>query len=100
MGIINTLIIVLIAIVLSNSGHDALAKNLKSITLTPIGRYNAGGGIERAEIAAYDPATRRVFAINPAQSRLDVLDLSRSWNFSCLLSGGLIALRLKTAWSR
>ena len=55
---------------------QALAKNAKSISLTPVGRYTAGGGIERAEIAAYDAATRRIFAINPTESRLDVLDVS------------------------
>ncbi len=31
---------------------------------------------ERAEIAAYDPATRRIFGINPSQTRVDVLDIS------------------------
>ena len=45
------------------------------ITLTPIGRYSAGPGIERAEIAAYDPTTRRIFSINPTLSRVDVLDI-------------------------
>jgi DNA-binding beta-propeller fold protein YncE len=48
----------------------------KSITLTQIGRYSAGAGGTRAEIAAYDPATKRLFAINAAQFRLDVLDIS------------------------
>jgi 2',3'-cyclic-nucleotide 2'-phosphodiesterase / 3'-nucleotidase / 5'-nucleotidase len=48
----------------------------KSITLTQIGRYSAGAGGTRAEIAAYDPATKRIFAINAAQFRLDVLDIS------------------------
>ena len=55
---------------------ESLAKNAKSISLTPVGQYNAGGGIERAEIAAYDSATRRIFAINPTELRLDVLDVS------------------------
>ena len=54
----------------------AQAKKEKSITLTQIGRYEAGAGGTRAEIAAYDPATKRLFAINAAQFRLDVLDLS------------------------
>jgi DNA-binding beta-propeller fold protein YncE len=51
------------------------AKRSKQITLTQIGRYLAGG-IERAEIAAYDPATKQIFSINPAESRIDVLDIS------------------------
>ena len=56
--------------------HEAIAKNNKAITLTPIGRYSAGAGGTRAEIAAYDPATKRIFAINLALLRVDVLDLS------------------------
>jgi DNA-binding beta-propeller fold protein YncE len=50
----------------------------KDITLTQIGRYEAGTCIPsctRAEIAAYDPATKRLFAINANQVRLDVLDI-------------------------
>ena len=48
----------------------------QGITLTAIGRYSAGAGGTRAEIAAYDPATQRLFAINAAQGRIDVLDIS------------------------
>lgn len=48
----------------------------EGITLTAIGRYSAGAGGTRAEIAAYDPATQRLFAINADQSRIDVLDIS------------------------
>ncbi len=54
----------------------ANAKQPKQISLTPIGRYSAGPGIERAEIAAYDPATRQIFSINPTLARVDVLDIS------------------------
>jgi hypothetical protein len=54
----------------------AEAKQPKQITLTSIGRYSAGPGIESAEIAAYDPATQRIFSINPTLSRVDVLDIS------------------------
>lgn len=54
----------------------AQAEKEKSITLTQIGRYSAGTGGTRAEIAAYDPATKRLFAINAAQFRIDVLDIS------------------------
>jgi Choice-of-anchor I domain len=53
----------------------AHAKQPKQITLTPIGRYNAGG-MESAEIAAYDPATKRIFSINPTLAQVDVLDIS------------------------
>jgi hypothetical protein len=51
-------------------------KKHKDISLTQIGRYDAGRGGTRAEIAAYDPATKRLFAINANQVRLDVLDIS------------------------
>src|SRR4030095_16008203 len=54
----------------------ANAKQPKQISLTPIGRYSAGPGSERAEIAAYDPATRQIFSINPTLARVDVLDIS------------------------
>jgi hypothetical protein len=50
------------------------AKQPKQITLTPIGRFSAGPA--GAEIAAYDPATRRIFSINPGASRIDVLDIT------------------------
>jgi 2',3'-cyclic-nucleotide 2'-phosphodiesterase / 3'-nucleotidase / 5'-nucleotidase len=56
------------------------AKDQKSITLNQIGRYSAGvstvSGEPRTEIAAYDPASKRLFSINLNQARLDVLDLS------------------------
>jgi 2',3'-cyclic-nucleotide 2'-phosphodiesterase / 3'-nucleotidase / 5'-nucleotidase len=55
----------------------------REITLTQIGRYEAGTctpACTRAEIAAYDPATRRLFAINANQLRLDVLDISTPIN--------------------
>jgi hypothetical protein len=52
----------------------ANAKQPKQISLTPIGRYSAGP--EGAEIAAYDPATRRIFSINPGSFQVDVLDIS------------------------
>ncbi|HSE87671.1 MAG TPA: alkaline phosphatase, partial [Candidatus Binatia bacterium] len=55
---------------------EAQAKQPKQITLTLISRYNAGPGIESAEIAAYDPATKRIFSINPTLARVDVLDIS------------------------
>jgi hypothetical protein len=56
-----------------------VAKEDKQITLTAIGRYDARSvvtDIERAEIAAYDPNTRRIFSINPTLFRIDVLDIS------------------------
>ena len=49
----------------------------KDISLTPLGVYRTGvfdqGG---SEIAAYDPQTRRVFAVNLRDQRIDVLDMS------------------------
>ena len=66
---------------LAAAPNQAQAKNEKAISLTPIGRYSAGPStsqpvLPRAEIAAYDPATNRLFAINADQSRIDVLDIS------------------------
>lgn len=58
----------------------AQASDLKSITLTQIGRYSAGPSTvadePRAEIAAFDPASKRLFSINLNLRQLDVLDLS------------------------
>src|SRR5687768_8774993 len=55
----------------------AAATPPKGIELTPIGVYRSSyfdqGG---AEIAAYDPATKRVFTVNLADRRVDVLDIS------------------------
>jgi len=49
----------------------------KAISLTPLGVYRTGlfdkGG---SEIAAYDPATRRVFTVNLDGKRIDVIDIS------------------------
>ena len=67
-------VVVLLGIAILSYSADA--KQPKQITLTPLGRYSAGPGIERAEIAAYDPATRRIFSINPTLARVDVLDIS------------------------
>ena len=56
------------------------ASDSKSITLKQIGRYSAGASTApdepRAEIAAYDPASKRLFSINLNLRHLDVLDLS------------------------
>ncbi len=56
------------------------AKDSKSITLKQIGRYSAGASTvpdePRTEIAAYDPASKRLFSINLNLRQLDVLDLS------------------------
>ncbi len=54
----------------------AVAADSKPITLKQIGRYSAGGATTRAEISAYDPGTKRLFSINLALQRLDILDLS------------------------
>jgi hypothetical protein len=56
------------------------ASDSKSITLKQVGRYSAGASTApdepRAEIAAYDPASMRLFSINLNLRQLDVLDLS------------------------
>ncbi len=58
----------------------AQASDSKSVTLTQIGRYSAGPSTvadePRAEIAAFDPASKRLFSINLNLRQLDVLDLS------------------------
>ena len=69
----------------AQADKDKGKKKDKSITLTEIGRYNAGPStvipgvapLPRAEIAAYDPATNRLFAINADQTRIDVLDIAK-----------------------
>lgn len=89
----------------------AHAKQPKQITLTPIARYSAGPGIERAEIAAYDPATKRIFSINPTLFRVDVLDISNPSDpvleFTILLGGrpnsvafhnGIVAVAVENAF--
>ena len=56
------------------------ASDSKSITLKQIGRYSAGASTvadePRAEISAYDPASKRLFSINLNLRQLDVIDLS------------------------
>jgi hypothetical protein len=47
----------------------------EAITLTPLGRTPALGET-RAEIAAFDPTTQRVFATNAGDNRLDIYDFS------------------------
>lgn len=58
----------------------AQASDSKSITLTQIGRYSAGPSTvadePRAEISAFDPASKRLFSINLNLRQLDILDLS------------------------
>lgn len=56
------------------------ASDSKTITLKEIGRYSAGASTDpdepRAEISAFDPASKRLFSINLNLRQLDVLDLS------------------------
>lgn len=98
----------LLAIAILHSAANA--KEPKEITLTPIGRYNAGPGIERAEIAAYDPITKQIFSINPTLSRVDVLGISNpaipELAFTILLGGrpnsvaihnGIVAVAVENA---
>jgi hypothetical protein len=72
----HSFIFVLAATVLLAGAPAGFAKAGKAISLQFLGRYTDTGGQERAEIAAYDPATRRIFAINGPLSRVDVLDIS------------------------
>jgi hypothetical protein len=71
-------ITICLAVLLSIPVHfpATAAQRSKQIEVTAIGRYSAGPGIESAEIAAYDPATQRIFSINPSAQRVDVLDIS------------------------
>jgi hypothetical protein len=50
----------------------------KPIRLTPIGEYRSNAPVDEggAEIAAYDPGTRRVFVVNLFNQRIDVVDIS------------------------
>ena len=62
---------------MGSGAHLAGAPPPKTIALTPIGVYRSnvfdGAG---AEISAYDAASRRLFVVNVAQHRIDVLDIS------------------------
>lgn len=48
----------------------------RPIELRPVGKFVAGSlGIGAAEIAAFDPPSKRLFSINGAENTLDVIDL-------------------------
>lgn len=50
---------------------------MAQVDISHLGTYAAGlVGSGASEIAAYDPATRRVFAVNGAQVRIDAIDIS------------------------
>jgi len=61
----------------AGSGQLLGAPPPKEITLAPIGVYRTGyldqGG---SEIAAYDPATKRLFTVNLKDQRVDVIDIA------------------------
>ncbi len=59
-----------IAAVLPLSGHAQRAE------LTRIGGYNTSLGAGAAEIAAFDPSTRRVYLVNGGSSTFDIVDLA------------------------
>ncbi len=69
-------------VLLGTMGLGAIteASDSPGITLKLIGRYSAGASTNpdepRTEIAAYDPASKRLFSINLNLRQLDVLDLS------------------------
>jgi hypothetical protein len=61
--------------------QSALAKNNKNIELKPIGRYETGVFDEGAtEIVAYDRFTQRLFSVNGAEAKIDILDISDPTN--------------------
>jgi hypothetical protein len=67
----------------------------KQVALTFIGRYQAGVSASprsRAEIAAYDPATTRIFSTNGDLFRIDVLDIGNPASPSLLFSIPLTGL--------
>lgn len=47
------------------------------LALLETGRYTTGAGSGSAEISAYDPASQRLFVVNPAQSQLTILSLAK-----------------------
>ncbi len=72
-----TLFALLAALALAGAVHAAGHAGHGTITLTPIGGFDHGGFDEgAAEIAAYDPASERLFVVNSEATTLDVLDLS------------------------
>ena len=69
----------LVALMLMAGGgvRVASAPPDKFIELVPLGQYKSNLFDQAgAEIAAYDPATRRVFSVNVALSQIDVVDIS------------------------
>lgn len=76
MSRISRFVLLLAAVIWLAGAAPASAEVEKSISLNVVGRYTAPGGEDRAEIAAYDPATKRIFAINGPEARVDVLDVS------------------------
>ena len=56
------------------------AASAGAIELRPVGQFNSGISDDGAtEIAAYDPATARLFVVNASQRTVDILDLSKPW---------------------
>ena len=50
--------------------HDNQAPDSTPLTMTPLDTFNTGG----AEIAAFDPQSKRIFATNAAASTVTILD--------------------------
>ncbi len=57
----------------SSSGHSQ-----KSITIAPLGTYVSGAPLDSlgAEVAAYDPGTRRLFIVNVHARTVDIVDIT------------------------
>lgn len=47
-----------------------------AVTLTPLGQYDSEAGFGGSEIAAYDPATQRLFSTNGATTAIDIIDIA------------------------
>ncbi|MEM7051285.1 MAG: choice-of-anchor I family protein [Acidobacteriota bacterium] len=58
------------------AGGEPPASGEGVLELELLGRYDGGDGKEAAEIAAWDGASRRLFVVNGATRKIDVLDLS------------------------
>ena len=65
------------AAAVSSSARVVGEQPAKPIVLTPLGQYQSFKFDQvGAEVAGYDPHTRRLFVVNVAQARIDVLDIA------------------------
>ena len=57
-------------------GSDDQEPTPVALTMSKIGGFTHTGGATSAEIAAYDPASKRLFVVNGAQGTVDVLNMA------------------------